>query len=148
MLEIITNGALDNRLKDYKLLDKKDLFFSDKTQKQVERLTQLLSEKQYQRIHKTLRKKGMPTGFCCLFYGAPGTGKTECVQQLAIATGRNLMQVDIASLRDKYVGEKNISRKQIINSIFTGLDTLDYQQIEEDCQAEKLSRTNGRRIGF
>ena len=52
----------------------------------------------------------MRKGFACLFYGGPGTGKTETVLQLARQTGRDLMQVDIAGMRDKYVGEteKNI----------------------------------------
>ena len=53
---------------------------------------------------------GMRSGFACLFYGAPGTGKTETVLQLARATGRDIMQVNIASIRSKWVGdsEKNI----------------------------------------
>ena len=52
----------------------------------------------------------MRKGFACLFYGEPGTGKTESVLQIVRQTGRDLMQVDIASLRDKWVGEseKNI----------------------------------------
>ena len=219
----------------------------------------------------------MPTGFCCLFYGTPGTGKTELAQQLAIATKRDLMQVELATLRDKFVGEsekqikeifdkyralvrsqerapilffneadaifgnrmentqrsvdkmenaiqniilqemeqlegimicttnlttcldkafdrrflfkleiekptnevrkliwqsmltglndeqatelanrfdfsggqiQNISRKQVINAIFSGNDNLDYEQIKIDCQNESISRNNGRKIGF
>ena len=52
----------------------------------------------------------MRKGFACLFYGGPGTGKTETVLQIARQTGRDLMQVDIAGMRDKFVGEseKNI----------------------------------------
>ena len=52
----------------------------------------------------------MRRGFACIFYGAPGTGKTESVRQLARNTGRDLMFVDVPSLRDKYVGgsEKNV----------------------------------------
>ena len=57
----------------------------------------------------------MPTGFCCLFYGTPGTGKTELVQQLAIATKRDLLQVNLSTLRDKYVGESEKQVKRIFD---------------------------------
>ncbi|MFR5937076.1 MAG: AAA family ATPase [Alistipes shahii] len=51
-------------------------------------------------------------GFACLFYGAPGTGKTETVYQLARRTGRNLMVVDVAQIKSCWVGEseKNIRK--------------------------------------
>lgn len=49
-------------------------------------------------------------GFACLFYGAPGTGKTETVYQLSRLTGRNIMVVDVPQIKSKWVGEseKNI----------------------------------------
>ena len=255
----------------------RQLFFSSTTQEQVDRLMHFLSEKQYANICQALKQRGMPTGFCCLFYGTPGTGKTELVQQLAIATQRDLLQVDLSTLRDKFVGEsekqvkrifdryralvrscerapilffneadgifgnrmentqrsvdkmenaiqniilqemeslegimicttnlttcldkafdrrflfklqfdkptnearkciwqsmleglndeqatylanhfdfsggqiQNISRKQVINAIFSGKEDIDYEQIKIDCQNETISRNNGRRIGF
>ena len=43
---------------------------------------------------------------------------------------------------------QNISRKQIINSIFSGSDEIDYEQVKMDCQNEQVSRQNGRKIGF
>lgn len=261
----------------YQNLTPKQLFFSGKTQEQVDRLYQLLQQDQYAQVCQALQKRGMPTGLCCLFYGTPGTGKTELVQQLAIATQRDLLQVDLSSMRDKYVGEsekqikrvfdryralvrsqehapilffneadaifgnrlentqravdkmenaiqniilqemetlngilicttnlttcldrafdrrflfkmeferptnvarkqiwqslleglneeqaayladrfdfsggqiQNISRKQVINAIFSGKDDIDYEQVKIDCQNETISRQNGRKIGF
>lgn len=54
----------------------------------------------------------MRTGFTVLLYGAPGTGKTETVLQLAKATGRDIMQVNYEDLKSKYVGdsEKEVKR--------------------------------------
>ena len=264
-------------LVDYKSLNKKKLFFSGKTKEQIDRLGELLKEEKFADIRKALAQSGMPTGLCCLFYGSPGTGKTELVQQLAIATERDMLQVDLSTLRDKYVGEsekrikgvfdtyralvkqlskapilffneadgifgnrmentqhsvdkmenaiqniilqemeqfegimicttnlttcmdkafdrrflfkieferptnearkqiwqsllvglndaqateladkfdfsggqiQNISRKQIIHSIFEGSDEIDYEQVKKDCQSEQVSRQNGRKIGF
>ena len=261
----------------YQELTPKQLFFSGNTKEQVDRLYKLLEQEQYTQVCQALKKRGMPTGLCCLFYGAPGTGKTELVQQLAIATKRDLLQVDMSSMRDKYVGEsekqvkriferyralvrsqerapilffneadaifgnrmentqravdkmenaiqniilqemetlngilicttnlttcldkafdrrflfkmefekptnvarkyiwqslleglneeqaayladrfdfsggqiQNISRKQVINAIFSGKDDIDYEQVKIDCQNETISRQNGKKIGF
>ncbi len=58
----------------------------------------------------------MRKGFACLFYGAPGTGKTESVLQIARQTGRDIMQVDIAGMRDKYVGESEKNIKAVFQN--------------------------------
>ena len=79
----------------------------------------MLTDKQYRKVCERLREKGMPTGFSCLFYGTPGTGKTELVQQLAIETGRDIYQVNLASLRDKYVGETEKRVQGIFNTYRT-----------------------------
>ena len=54
--------------------------------------------------------RGFRGGFACLFYGGPGTGKTETVYQLARRTGREIMVVDVPQIKSKWVGdsEKNI----------------------------------------
>lgn len=63
-------------------------------------------------IQQRLEAGGLRKGFACLFYGAPGTGKTETVYQLARRTGRNLMVVDVAQIKSCWVGEseKNIRK--------------------------------------
>ena len=102
-------------LTHYEDLTPKKLFFSGKTKEQVERLSHLLQEEQYANVCQALKKRGMPTGLCCLFYGSPGTGKTELVQQLAIATKRDLLQVDLSCMRDKYVGESEKQVKRVFD---------------------------------
>ena len=104
-----------NMLTSYKQLAQRPLYFSDKTEEQVQTLTNLLHEEQLAKVRQALKTHNMPLGFCCLFYGAPGTGKTELVQQLAIATQRDLFQVNIATLRDKYVGESEKQLKRIFD---------------------------------
>jgi SpoVK/Ycf46/Vps4 family AAA+-type ATPase len=71
----------------------------------------LVSTLKFKSLQTDLRKSGYKSGFCVLLYGAPGTGKTETVLQLAKSTGRAIVKVDISSIRDKFVGEteKNIS---------------------------------------
>ncbi len=90
----------------------KKLFYDDTIAAQVADLGQLLEEAHYREICKRLEEKGCRSGFTCLFYGAPGTGKTETVLQLARQTGRDIMQVNISEIKSKWVGEseKNIKR--------------------------------------
>ena len=103
----------DRFLKSHDAIREKSLFFNTSEQEQIERLTSLLSTETLPSIQKRLEKQGMRKGFACLFYGAPGTGKTETVLQIARQTGRDLMQVDIAGLRDKWVGESEKNIKEV-----------------------------------
>lgn len=106
------NGGGNGSLKCHTFIVEKPLFFNDDVKTQVDELKSLLSPYKYKRVRTRMMKAGMRTGFAALFYGAPGTGKTETVLQIAKATGRDIMQIDISQLRDKYVGEseKAVSR--------------------------------------
>lgn len=88
----------------------KHLFYNDAERVQIERLSELLNKDKYPVIKQRMKTANMRSGFACLFYGSPGTGKTETVMQLARTTGRNVLQVDISRLRSKWVGE---SEKQM-----------------------------------
>ena len=88
----------------------KQLFYGKNIQAQIDELSQLLDNAHYQEVHSRMKESGFRCGFTCLFYGAPGTGKTETVLQLARKTGRNIMQVNISQIKSCWVGEseKNI----------------------------------------
>ena len=58
----------------------------------------------------------MRKGFACLFHGAPGTGKTETVYQIARATGRDIMMVDIAESKSMWYGESEKRIKKIFDN--------------------------------
>lgn len=89
----------------------KQLFYNSKEQRQVEELTSLLDEEHFQRIKNRLKETNFRSGFACLFYGAPGTGKTETVLQIAKKTGRDLIQVNVSEVKSMWVGEsERISR--------------------------------------
>ena len=88
----------------------KELFYNPGVQRQVGQLHELMGEKRFAGIRAALQDKGLRTGFTCLFYGAPGTGKTETVYQIARECGRDLFVVDVAQIKSCWVGEseKNI----------------------------------------
>lgn len=94
----------------------KQLFYGDAIQKQIAELGQLLDESHYQEIRSRLKDSGFRCGFTCLFYGEPGTGKTETVLQLARKTGRNILQVNISEIKSMWVGESEKNIKQIFDS--------------------------------
>ena len=104
-----TEEKLANML-DASKLTEKQLFFPKDIERQVEELGSFLQPENYQKIQERMKEKGFRYGFACLFYGSPGTGKTETVYQLAKKTGRNIMVVDVPQLKSMWVGqsEKNV----------------------------------------
>jgi SpoVK/Ycf46/Vps4 family AAA+-type ATPase len=95
---------------DASKLPQKQLFFPKDIQQQVEELDCFFQQENFQKIQERMKEKGFRYGFACLFYGSPGTGKTETVYQLARKTGRNVMVVDVPQLKSMWVGqsEKNV----------------------------------------
>lgn len=93
----------------------KKLFYNDKERKQVEELAALLDEKNFLSIRDRLKETNFRSGFACLFYGAPGTGKTETVLQIARKTGRDLIQVNISDIKSMWVGESEKNIKGIFD---------------------------------
>ncbi len=115
--EFLNDNVLsrDKQLLLYENIQEKQLYYCEDVTRQVEQLRQLLNIDNMNAVLDRMAKKGMRKGFACLFYGAPGTGKTETVLQLARQTGRDIMQVDISGIRDKWVGETEKNIKQIFD---------------------------------
>ena len=127
----LTNFAKEKLLKEFKLpkntetnvlaikadsITKKELFFNDEIARQIENLSELLTMEKFTAVQTRLKEKGRRTGFACLFYGSPGTGKTESVMQLARETGRDIMLVDISDIKSKWVGESEQNIKAVFNN--------------------------------
>jgi hypothetical protein len=124
----LTRKSLDTLLGDCKFLsnnlsnDKhvklpesfaaKPMFYNERESGEVARLVELLKPDAFNSVKQRLAAQGERQGFVCLFYGGPGTGKTETVQQIARLTGRAVYQVNISEINSKWVGdtEKNIKR--------------------------------------
>lgn len=94
----------------------KKLYYDEKIRRQVSDLTQLLNDDHYQEIRNRLKESGFRCGFTCLFYGMPGTGKTETVLQLAKETGRDIMQVNISEIKSMWVGESEKNIKALFDN--------------------------------
>lgn len=106
-------------------IKQKELFYSAENQTEINRLKSSLEDKNFHSIRERLAEKGLLKGIAVLLYGAPGTGKTESVYQIAKETGRKIFHIDISSAKSCWFGES----EKIVKRIFT-----DYKQM---CKAAK-----------
>ena len=104
-----TDESIANLLQPQQLVAK-EMFYPDTISGKIDELTKFFTQEHYLQVRERMAKRGFRGGFACLFYGGPGTGKTETVYQLARLTGREIMVVDVPQIKSKWVGdsEKNI----------------------------------------
>ena len=100
----------------YRSVEAKNLVFNNTVSEQYDTLAEMLAEERYKDIRRRLEENKMRKGFTILFYGAPGTGKTEAVKQIAKRTGRDIMQVDISQMRSMWVGQSEKNIKAVFDS--------------------------------
>ena len=97
-------------LKKADSISEKKLFYPEKTRQKIDELVAFLMPEYFSDVQNRLSESSMRTGFACLFSGGPGTGKTETAYQIARLCGRDIVQVDISSVKSMWFGE---SEKQI-----------------------------------
>ena len=122
---LIVASSTAPRCKDllpYTKITAKELFYNASERQAIERLESLLRPENFKLVCERLSNQGMRRGFACLFYGAPGTGKTETVQQLARRCGRDIMQVNISTIKSKWVGESEKNIKEIFDRYRTAVE--------------------------
>jgi DNA polymerase III delta prime subunit len=103
-----------------KAIKKKTLYYNAEENDSIRHIYDICREEHYNVLKQRLAEKRLPIGLVILFYGSPGTGKTETVYQVARETGRTIMHVDISQAKSMWFGE---SEKQIRN-IFTSYEVL------------------------
>ena len=79
-------------------IDRKELFFSADAQAEIDNLRTMISKKGFARVKGILERKKRPASIESLLWGPPGTGKTETVKQLALESGRDIIQFDMAKV--------------------------------------------------
>ena len=95
---------------------KRDLFFDEKDISDVARVRKLLDPKTYRDVMARLVSHGHRDAAMCLFYGAPGTGKTELAKQLARETGRDIFIADPAKLNASFHGDSEKNYRQLFRN--------------------------------
>ena len=95
---------------------KRDLFFDEKDISNVARVRKLLDPKTYRDVMTRLNSRGHRNAVMCLFYGAPGTGKTELAKQFARETGRDIFIADPAKLNASFHGDSEKNYRQLFRN--------------------------------
>jgi SpoVK/Ycf46/Vps4 family AAA+-type ATPase len=103
----------------------RELIFGESEMKQLFLLKNVLVEAKLKEVQKRLTDKNLPIGITVLLHGAPGTGKTEIVKQIAKETGRELVKVEISQSKSMWFGEV----EKVIKRIFT-----DYKSFAKECE--------------
>lgn len=98
----------------------KSLFYEVDEQEQIGKVQHMMESTMYHDLMGRLKDKGLPQNLSILLFGAPGTGKTETVLQLAKASGREIMKVDISQSKSMWFGES----EKLVKKIFK-----DYEQL-------------------
>lgn len=101
-------------------INKKSLFFSEELESQLSLVRNSLMEDNYRNLCARLEEAHLPKGMNILLYGEPGTGKTESVLQMAKATGRAILHVDISETKTCWFGES----EKLIKKVFTNYKAL------------------------
>jgi SpoVK/Ycf46/Vps4 family AAA+-type ATPase len=78
----------------------------------------------YTELIERLKRKNLPLNLNILLFGAPGTGKTETVLQLAKASGREIMKVEISQTKSMWFGESEKNIKKIFK---------EYEELCKNC---------------
>ena len=107
----------------------KELIFNQNESAQISQLTHTLVEDKFQEIQQRMKQKGLPHGVTVLLFGAPGTGKTESVYQLARETHREIMLVDLSQAKSKWYG----GSEKIVKKIFT-----EYASYSGECKTTPI----------
>ncbi len=91
-------------------ITEKNLFFTNDIEYQINNLTKVLGEKQFNRFKRKAKQEKIISGVTAIFYGHSGTGKTEAVYQIARKTNRDIMILDLSQTKSMWFGE---SEKQV-----------------------------------
>ncbi len=100
---------------DHHGIPDKQLFFDANVHEQLLFLREMLLPENHKQLVLRLEEKKMPAGLSILLYGAPGTGKTESVYQIARFTGRDIHQVIISNTKSKWYGDSEKLIKQVFD---------------------------------
>jgi AAA+ superfamily predicted ATPase len=112
---------LKNKEKENKLFftaskfEAKTLVFDETIQNSLGVIQNALQEERFSDIQAKLLELHGSKGIMAMFYGAPGTGKTEFVKQLALRTKRELMWVNISETKSYWYGESQKLIKQVFD---------------------------------
>jgi SpoVK/Ycf46/Vps4 family AAA+-type ATPase len=94
----------------------KELFFEEKLQERIQFFSKALAQENFSAMQQRMTEKGLVKGLTAIFYGTPGTGKTESAYQIARQTGRDLYVVDASKTKSMWFGESEKVMRKLFES--------------------------------
>lgn len=94
------------------------LIFNGSLKSEIDTIVKAVSKTRLRQLRKKLKDNKMPVGFTCLLHGAPGTGKTASVYDIAAKAKRDVLHVDISSIRSMWVGEGEKNLKKVFEDYY------------------------------
>lgn len=79
-------------------IEKKELFFSNDAQEEIDNLRKMISPKGFTHVIDVQSRKKRARSVVSLLWGPSGTGKTEVVKQLALESGRDVIKFDMSKV--------------------------------------------------
>ena len=135
--ELITEEKSVEGLINHKTITPKKLYFNDSIKSEIEDFVQILGKAEFKKFLGIARRNKVNEGITAIFYGHPGTGKTELVHQIARKTQRNLFMVDLSELRSKWFGESEKRIKKVFD------DYRDLHQISREVPILFINEADG-----
>ena len=108
-------------------IQKTNLFYNPLEKQLLEPIVNSMSHSSFSNLQKRLKDNYLPVGVPVLFYGAPGTGKTETVYQIAKKYKRPIFKVEISETKSMWFGES----QKLVKKIFT--DYYEFKKQEKVC---------------
>ncbi|MGE5406688.1 MAG: ATP-binding protein [Methanosarcina sp.] len=127
--DLLVAESTNNGIIKGKGIVRKTLFFNDGVLERVRTLESALKPEKFKQYRQELQKNKLSKGITAIFFGDPGTGKTEAVYQLARKTGRDIMMVDLSQTKSKWFGESEKMAKKIFDDYSSVLSTCDLEPI-------------------
>jgi len=117
----------NNKLNYPDKIQKTNLYYNPPEKLQLSTVLKSMSHTSFSTLQQRLKANNLPLGITSLLYGAPGTGKTETVYQIAKKYNRPIFKVEIAETKSMWFGES----QKLVKKIFT--DYYDFKKDEKVC---------------
>jgi len=132
-------------------ITQKELYYEPILEKEVDFLTTSLDNDNFIKLQERLTNMSLSKGVSAIFYGAPGTGKTETAYQIAKATGRDILFVDISQSKSMWFGESEKRVKEIFDNYRKICNTSEIKPIllfnEADAILNKRQENSHSNVG-
>lgn len=103
-------------------IQKVKLLFDDEMLPVINDLRSLVKPRLFKTYQKSLTPADRMRGITVLLHGHPGTGKTELALQLARESKRPLIEVNVANILSKWVGESEQNTRKLFRDYDSLLD--------------------------